>query len=96
MPSLEITGLHTANQNGQATFFHPYNDALTLVMSLHASADLMQMPGPRWEACSQIIEPKTNAVVVHQCWSHEFTWGPDFWISLGNNWSAGNYDTPQR
>ncbi len=94
MPSLDIIGHHTSSQNGQATFFDPYGDALSMVMTLRASADLLQIENPRWKASFQIIEPKTNAVVVHQSWSEEFIWGANFWISLGNNWSPGNYDTP--
>ena len=81
-------------QNGSATLFHPYTDALTLVLHLAASSDLMTLQNPRWEAAFQIIEPRTNQVVVHESWFDEFHWGPYFWISKGKNWGGGNYDTP--
>lgn len=96
MPSLVITNAHTLNQNGPATLFHPYGDALTLVLNIRASADLMQVENPCWEAAFQIIEPRTNQVVVHETmFGDKFAWGPNFWISMGKNWGDGNYDTPK-
>ena len=94
MLSLTITRAYTASQNGPTTLFHPFGDALTLVLTISASADLMAVQNPRWEAAFQIIEPRTNQVVVHESWFDAFHWGPNFWISKGKNWGGGNYDTP--
>jgi len=96
MMDLNITRVHTNNQSGEATLFDPYSDALTLVMDISATADLMAVQAPRWSASFQIIEPKTNAVVVHENWFDEFHWGPHFWISLGRSWGGvANYTTPK-
>lgn len=99
MPELTITSVHTASQHSsQATLFHPFDDALTLVMHLVASQDLMDVQDPHFEAAFQIINPRTNQVDIHQTWFHSFAWGRFFWISLGNNWgpSSSDYTTPYR
>ena len=97
MPTLKISGLRTMNQHGQnATFFHPFTDALALVMDCYASADLLAMPAPRFEAQFEIINPSTDIVVVNSTWHHDLSWGQYFWISMGNNWGPpGSYTTPE-
>jgi hypothetical protein len=96
MPTLSITWVGTVNQRGQnVALFNPFFDALALVMSLEASADLLALPNPYWSASFQIIHPHTNAVVVDEVRSGPFQWGPAFWISLGNNW-APDYTTIQK
>ncbi len=99
MPSLRITGVRTVNQRGEnATLFDPISDALALMLDLAASADLLALPTPAWTASFQIIQPRTDTVVLEQTWGGSFNWGQWFWISLGNNWGPGpnDYTTIER
>ncbi|MGB2696303.1 MAG: hypothetical protein WBD28_00420 [Candidatus Zixiibacteriota bacterium] len=99
MLELKIERIQTKNQRGEnATLFDPFGDALTLIMDIKASPDLMDLPKPMFMAVFQIIDPLTDIVVVNQTWLHEFQWGPNFWISMGNNWGPdpSDYTTPKR
>jgi hypothetical protein len=98
MPTLTIRGLRTVNQNGvNATFFHPFFDALALTLDCHASADLLALPGPRFHAQFEILNPSTDIIVVNSGWSNPFAWGQYFWISMGNNWGPpGAFTTPEK
>jgi hypothetical protein len=94
MLSLTITNAYTRSQKGITNLFDPYGDALVLVLHFSASADLMAVQKPCFQAAFQIIEPRTNQVVVHESYFDEFHWGPNFWLAMGKNWGGGNYDTP--
>ena len=96
MPSLKITGLRTINQNGvDATFFDPFSDALALILDCEASADLLAIRSPRFNAQFEILNPSTDIVVVNSGWTNPLAWGQFFWISMGNNWGPpGSYSTP--
>jgi hypothetical protein len=98
MPSLRITGVRTVNQLGQnATLFDPFGDGLALTLDIAASADLLALPSPAWSAAFQIIQPRTDTVVLEQTWGGSFNWGQWFWISLGNNWGPpAQYTTIQK
>lgn len=99
MPTLAIQGIRTMDQDHvNATFFHPFFDALALVMDCFASADLLSLPQPMFNAQFEIINPSTDTVIVNQGFSHDLVWGKYFWISMGNNWgpNTSDYDTPQK
>jgi hypothetical protein len=98
MPTLQITNLRTMSQSNQnATLFNPFADALALTMDLTASADLIALPSSSLSAIFQIIDPRTNSVVVNRTWTTPFKWGRWFWISMGNNWGPpSDYQTPSR
>jgi hypothetical protein len=98
MPTLSIVGLRTMNQaGGNARLFHPFDDALALVMDLHASADVLALPEAAFSAEFQILDPHQHKVVVTTYWGSAFNWGPNFWISTGNNWGPpADYQTPER
>ena len=99
MPTLSIKRVRTMNQEHvNATFFHPFEDALALVMDCFASADLLSLPSPMFDAQFEIINPSTDIVVVNQSWMHSLVWGQSFWISKGNNWgpSSADYQTPEK
>jgi hypothetical protein len=98
MPSLTIVGVRTVNQLGQnAKLFEPFSDALSLVMDLRASADLLALPTPSFSAEFQIFDVHLHKVVVSSFWGSAFNWGPNFWISKGNNWGPpADYQTPER
>ena len=99
MPTLSINSIRTMNQaHVNATFFHPYFDALALVMDCYASPDLLAVPGPRFHAQFEILNPSTDVIVVNQGWAHPLAWGQYFWISMGNNWgpSPADYTTPDK
>jgi hypothetical protein len=86
------------NQSGQnARLFDPFGDALALVMELQASADLLALPSAAFSAEFQIFDPHLHKVVVTTSWGSQFNWGPNFWISKGNNWGPpADYTTPER
>ena len=96
MPTLSIRGLRTMNQGHvNATFFHPYSDALALVLDCYASPDLLALPSPRFHAQFEIINASTDIVVINTGWAHDLTWGQYFWISMGNNWGPpAAFSTP--
>jgi hypothetical protein len=98
MPTLTITGVRTVNQAGQnSQLFHPFNDALALTLDLQASADLLALPQAAFSAEFQIFDPHQHKVVVSTSWGSNFNWGPNFWISKGNNWGPpADYTTPER
>jgi hypothetical protein len=98
MPFLKIDGLRTVNQSGQnATLFDPISDALALTLDLHASADLLALPGAAFSAEFQIFDPHRHQVVVSTYWGSMFNWGQYFWISKGNNWGPpADYQTPEK
>ena len=94
IPFIQIRRLSTKNQRGEnAQVFHPFNDALALIMDCYASPSLLSLPGASFRAYFQIINLSTNKVVVNHIWGGELKWGEYFWISSGNNWSTP-YDTP--
>jgi hypothetical protein len=98
MPSLTIRGVRTVIHNGvNATFFHPFLDALALTLDCHASADLLALPSPRFHAQFEILNPSTDIVVVNSGWGNPLAWGQFFWISNGNNWGPpAAFSTPDK
>jgi hypothetical protein len=97
MPTLIISGMRTVSQSGNSTLFDPYNDALSLVMDLQASPDLLALPSAAFSAEWQIFDPHLHKVVVSTYWGSLFNWGPNFWISKGNNWGPPtSFQTPER
>ena len=87
MATLRITSVRTASQASlNASLFDPFTDALALTMDVAASADLLALPGVAWTAIYQIIQPRTDTVVLERSSAGNFNWGQWFWISLGNNW----------
>lgn len=98
MPFLNIVGLRTVNQGGQnATLFDPFSDAVSLTLDLQASADLLALPQPAFTAELQIFDPHQHKVVVSTYFGSTFNWGPNFWISKGNNWGPpSDYTTPEK
>lgn len=67
MPALTIQNIRTMNQDhANATFFHPFDDALALVMDCTASSDLLSLPGPMFHAQFEIINPSTDTVVINK------------------------------
>jgi hypothetical protein len=98
MPFLKIDGVRTMNQSGQnAALFDPFNDALSLTLDIHASADLLTLSVVSYTAEFQIFDPHTHEVVVSRYSGGPFAWGPYFWISMGNNWGPpASYQTPER
>jgi hypothetical protein len=94
MPTLTIDDVRTVNQNGDATLFDGSTDALGLIMDITASADLMSLENPMFDAVFQIIDPVKLQVVASETWNmSSFTWS-SFWISMGNFWDPSNYATP--
>ena len=49
-----------------ATFFHPFTDALALVMDCFASSDLLALPGPMFHAQFEIINPSLASAVRYR------------------------------
>jgi len=94
--SLSITNVRTASQGApDVHLFRRTLDALTLVMDVAASAELVAL-NLTFDAFFQIIDALTNKVVVQSITSNSpFNWGQFFWISRGNNWAAP-FDTPER
>ena len=99
MPTLSIRGIRTMNQaHTDASLFHPFTDALALVMDCFASSDLLALPNPMFHGQFEIINPSTDVVVVNEGWWHALSWGQYFWISMGNNWgpSPNDYTTSEK
>jgi hypothetical protein len=98
MPALEIRGIRTMNQDHiNATLFASHLEALALVMDCFASADLLELPDPKFTAYFQLRSPRTDSVVVNEVWwLGNLAWGQNFWISMGNNWgpAPSDWDTP--
>jgi hypothetical protein len=94
--SLSISGARTASQGvGDLDTFRRTQDALTLVLDVAASRELVNL-GLHYDAVFQIIEARTNKVIRQSLLSDwAFNWGQYFWISVGNNWAVP-YDTPER
>ena len=90
-----IAAMSTNSQAGAQNTFLRSSDALAFVMNISAGQDLVSA-GYRFNAYFQVVEFNTNNVVIHRAWNNNnaFSWGTDFWISLGNNWGPpANYDT---
>jgi hypothetical protein len=98
MPFLRIVGLRTVNQSGQnATLFNGFSDALSLTLDLQASSDLLALPQAAFTAEFQLFDPHLHRVMVSAYFGSTFNWGPNFWISKGNNWGPpADYQTPER
>jgi photosystem II stability/assembly factor-like uncharacterized protein len=98
-PTLQISGIRTASQSsGNQDSFRLTQDALTLVIDVSATQDLLNL-GLRFDAIYQIIDSRTNRVVRQASMANTaFSWGRFFWISQGNNWgpAPGDYTTPQK
>lgn len=102
MAAIRVDSLGTVNQRGENTTIFGPGDALALTIDITASQDLATPSDPQFmgffEAVFQIIDPLSDTVVVNETWLSAFEWGPDFWISMGNNWgpAEGDFDTPRR
>jgi len=100
MPSITILSAETHNEFGETTLFQGAIDALALVIVFQASADLMSMTEPMFQAIFEIIDPLTNQVVVSETWNMSpipiTPPGEVPWISSGNNWGPlpSDYSTP--
>jgi hypothetical protein len=94
-----ITSVSTNSQAGAQTAFLLNSDALALVLNISVSQDVINA-GLKFNARFQVIEFATNNVKINNAWGNNnpFSWGPSFWISLGNNWgpSPGDYTTPAK
>lgn len=96
--SIDIAGIGTSSQAGSQVVFLRNTDALTFVMSLVASQQLVDS-GRKFDANFQIIDVLTNTVKRNDWWNNSaFSWGTHFWISKGNNWgpNPSDYDTPAK
>lgn len=96
--TISVAGMSTNSQAGAQNTFLRTSDALAFVMSISAGSDLVSA-GYRFNAYFQVVEFNTNNVVIHRAWNNNnaFSWGTDFWISLGNNWGPpANYETPAK
>lgn len=66
MPSVKITSLETENAQGKnISLFNPFTDGLKLTMFFTLSQDIVAMSNVQLEGSFQIIEFRTNQVVVH-------------------------------
>ncbi len=93
--SISLSGIRTASQSAADTrLFRRTQDALTIIMDVAASAELVAL-NLTFDAFFQILDARTNKIVVQQVTSSPFLWGQFFWISRGNNWAAP-FDTPER
>jgi hypothetical protein len=96
--AISIAGVRTASQAGNQNVFLLNTDALTLVIDISATQDLVNS-GAKFDATFQIIEYATDAVKVSNGWTGiSFNWGTNFWLSMGNNWgpTPGDYTTPKK
>ncbi len=93
--TIQISRLWTASQNGDATLFDPYGDALSLGVDVFASPELLALPGPMFFIRFQILDMTTNQVLVNETYLEDFNWGGWFSFWIGNNWGP-DYDTPYR
>jgi hypothetical protein len=96
--TLSVTGVSTNSQAGAQNAFLLNTDALALVINISASPDIINA-GYHFTAHFQIIEFATNNVKVDVATANSpFSWGPNFWISRGNNWgpTANDYTTPAK
>lgn len=65
MPSVKITTLETDNAQGQnVSLFNPFTDPLKLTVFFTLSQDIVGMPSVQLTGTFQIIELRTNQVVV--------------------------------
>ena len=93
--SLSRASARPARARRTRALFRRTQDALTLVMDVAASAELVAL-NLTFDAFFQILDGRTNKVVVQQVNElGRFLWGQFFWISRGNNWAAP-FDTPER
>jgi hypothetical protein len=96
--TLSVTGVSSNSQAGAQNAFLLSNDALALVINISVSQDIINA-GYHFTAHFQIIEFSTNNVKVDVATANSpFSWGPNFWISRGNNWgpTANDYTTPAK
>jgi hypothetical protein len=96
--TLSITGVSSNSQAGAQNAFLLNSDALALVINISASQDIINA-GYHFTAHFQIIEFATNNVRVDIATANSpFSWGPNFWISRGNNWgpAPSDYTTPAK
>jgi hypothetical protein len=96
--AIAIAGVRTVSQAGNQNAFLLNTDALTLVIDVSATPDLVNS-GAKFDANFEIIEYATNNVKVNNAWNAiPFSWGTDFWISQGNNWGPKptDYTTPAK
>jgi len=96
--TLSINSITTNSQAGTQSAFLLNTDALTLVIHISASQDIIDA-GYHFTAHFQIIEFATNNVKADVVTANSaFSWGPNFWISRGNNWgpSTSDYTTPAK
>jgi len=96
--TLNITGVSTNSQAGAQNAFLVNTDALALVINISASQDIITA-GYHFTAHFQVIEFASNNVKVDVATANSpFSWGPNFWISRGNNWgpNASDYTTPAK
>jgi hypothetical protein len=96
--TLTITGISTNSQAGAQNAFLLNGDALTLVINIAVTQDIINA-GHHFTAHFQIIEFATNNVKSDVVTANSaFSWGPNFWISRGNNWgpASSDYTTPAK
>jgi hypothetical protein len=97
MATMKITDVQVWNQNGEdATLFNPYIDAISLAVGVDLSADLTANLDMRYFVDFQLIEARTNDVVIDSSHSYQLPedWA-SWWFTAGNNW-ARPYTTAQR
>jgi hypothetical protein len=62
MPTARITNVETVKGNNNANLFHPFNDRITLRMTLSFSPDVFKLPQPTMATTYQIIELRNDVV----------------------------------
>jgi hypothetical protein len=99
MPTVKITNVETVKGNTKADLFHPFNDRITLRLTLAFSPDVSRLPQPTVAITYQTIELRTDHVFEQWRFSHKIPagWqGMYAWVvlpiaqQLGLNWVASD------
>ncbi len=87
MPSVKITHLDTENAQGtNVDLFNPFTVSLKLVMFFTLSPDIITLPNVVFEGIFQILDLRTNQVVVHHAVQANYDpgWGQYLYWWIGS------------
>jgi hypothetical protein len=97
MPTVKITNVETVKGTTNANLFHPFNDAITLRLTISFSPDALKLPQPMVAITYQIIELRTDQVFEQWRFFHNVRFqGIYAWVvlptahQLGLNWVASD------
>lgn len=93
MLTVKITNVETVKGNTNANLFHPFNDPITLRLTISFSPDVLKLPQPTVAITYQIIELRTDQVFEQWRFFHTIGFQSIYaWVvlptahQLGLNW----------